>query len=169
LTGSTGDTVLWVFRVGSEIAESGRDAFGAESAGGEHPLHVAPHLGRLTGGTDLRARRSRVQEGERLSMRLPIRSGAIRWAMIALAVMILCGCAASGSSDSASSSDTTTANSSSPGPTSSSTQGAPATAPPGPLQTVQLYWHDIGAQNDDAAYRYLAPGSVTQTAADFAS
>lgn len=102
-----------------------------------------------------------------------IRSGATGWAMVAMAVVLLGGCAASGSSDSASSSDATTANPSSSSPTSSSTQAAPATtpspAPPGPLQTVQLYWHDIGAQNYEAAYRYLAPASVPQTAADFAS
>ncbi len=99
-------------------------------------------------------------------MRVSIRSGVIRCAMIAVSVGVLCGCAASGSSDSSSSSDTTTESSSSSGTTSSPTQSAPATAsapaPPGPLQTVKLYWHDIGAKNYAAAYRYLARGSVTQ-------
>ena len=106
-------------------------------------------------------------------MRVSIRSGVIRCAMIAVSVGVLCGCAASGSSDSSSSSDTTTESPSSSGTTSSPTQSAPATAsapaPPGPLQTVKLYWHDTGAKNYEAAYRYLARGSVTQTSAEFAS
>jgi hypothetical protein len=106
-------------------------------------------------------------------MRLSIRS-SIPWALFAVVAVMLCGCAASGSSSPASSSDTTTAESNSPDQTSSSTQGASTTAAsrrsaPGPLRTVQLYWRDIGAQNYRAAYRFLASGSVTQTAADFVS
>jgi hypothetical protein len=106
-------------------------------------------------------------------MRISIRFGAIRWAMIAVAAVLLCGCSSSGPSGSTSSSDTAPATSSSSEPTSSSIQGAPARAStparPGPLRTIQLYWHDIGAHKYEAAYHYLVLGSVTQTAADFAS
>jgi hypothetical protein len=99
-------------------------------------------------------------------MRISIRLNAVRWTMIALAAVLLCGCSSFRPSGPTSSSDSATANSSSSQPTSSSIQDAPARAPrpaqPGPLRTVQLYWHDIGTQKYRAAYHYLAHGSVTQ-------
>lgn len=110
-------------------------------------------------------------------MRLSPRSGASRWLLAAMMLVLPSACASAGSSNSTSSS--TTAATVSTGPASSQSSGTttttttatrvPRRASLGPLQTVEHYWRAIAGQNFQVAYRDLAPGAVPQSETTFVS